>query len=614
MKRINLSITGMHCASCANIITIVLEKIPGVAERNVNFATEKASALIDEQRVGINDLIKAIKEAGYGAEEIDLMDAEYESKKRAKEIGFYFRKFMAGLVLSLPMFYFMLLDFFPKLYGNAVFPYVGVISLILTTPVLFVVGAGFFKGAWSNLKMKMFGMDSLIAIGTGTAYLYSFINLAAYFYKTGSFIGVGGEKIPELYFEVAAFLVTFVILGKWLEARAKGKTSSAIKKLMGLAAKTARIKRNGVEKDVPVGEVRKGDIVIVRPGEKIPVDGKIIKGSSSVDESMITGESIPIEKQVGDMVIGATMNKTGSFEFEATRVGSETALAQIIRLIEEAQGSKAPIQDFADKISAWFVPAVLIIAVLAFVVWFFFLSASLTFSLMAFTAIIVIACPCALGLATPTAIMVGTGKGAEYGVLIKGGEPLEKARNINAIIFDKTGTITKGKPEVTDIVRLDDMDEKEIISIAGSLEKLSEHPLAEAIYNYTKNEKIDFKEVDNFKAVPGHGVEGEVGGKKYFLGNRKMIIDVAKLEIGNIDQKIQKLEDEGKTVMILADDKKICGAVAVADTVRETSKKAISKLAAMGISVYMITGDNKRTANAVAGQVGIMNILAEVLP
>lgn len=614
MKRISLSISGMHCASCANIITMVLKKVPGVAECNVNFAAEKASVLIDEQKISVADVVKAIKGAGYGAEEIDLRDTEYETKKRAKEIRFYFRKFIAGLTLSWPMFYFMLLDFFPDLFGSSVLPYVGIISSVLTTPVLFVVGAGFFRGTWSNLKMKTFGMDSLVAIGTGTAYVYSLVNLIVYFSKTGSFIGVGGEKIPDLYFEVAAFLITFVILGKWLESRAKGKTSSAIKKLMGLQAKTARIKRDGVEKDIPVEEVQKGDIVIVRPGEKIPVDGKIINGHSSVDESMITGESIPVEKQVGDMVIGATINKAGSFEFEATRVGSETALAQIIRLIEEAQGSKAPIQDFADKISAWFVPAVLIIAALTFVIWFFFLGASLTFSLMAFTAVIVIACPCALGLATPTAIMVGTGKGAEHGVLIKGGEPLEKARKINAIVFDKTGTITKGKPEVTDIVMFSGADEKEMITVAGSIEKLSEHPLAEAIYNYTKEKKVDFKDVKNFKAIPGHGVEGEINGMKFFFGNRKMITDVAKLGIESVNAKIHKLEDEGKTVMILADEKGIKAAIAVADTVKETSKQAISKLGNMGISVYMITGDNQRTANAVASQVGIKNILAEVLP
>ncbi|MEK7598282.1 MAG: heavy metal translocating P-type ATPase [Patescibacteria group bacterium] len=614
-ERVNLSIFGMHCASCASLIERSLKKTPGVTQANVNFAAEKASVVFDARVSNIKALVNAVTEAGYRAETVDAKDMEYEAKKREKEISDYFNKFIFSFFLSLPMLYFMLFEFFKGIPGSIRWaPYIGVFSLLLTIPVQFIIGAGFYRGGWSALKMKTFNMDSLIAIGTSTAFFYSLINLTAYAVKNNSLIGLGGEKIPDLYFETAAFLITFVILGKWLEIRTKGKTSDAIKKLMGLQAKTARVIRLGATDDIPIDEVIHGDIVIVRPGEKIPVDGKIIKGSSAVDESMITGESLPVEKQVGDMVVGGTVNKTGSFEFEATRVGSETALAQIIRLIEEAQGSKAPIQNFADKISAWFVPAVIGIAALTFVIWFLVLGESLTFSLMAFTAVIVIACPCALGLATPTSLMVGTGKGAEYGILIKGGEPLEAACYINTVIFDKTGTLTHGKPKVTDVVEFGATNKVEILAIASSLEKLSEHPLAEAIYTYAQEQSVVFKEVRDFKAVPGHGVQGRLGEVEYFLGNRKLITNVLGMSVDKIDSEITRLEEQGKTAMILATKTGILGAVAVADTVKETSREAVEKLKRRGIEVYMITGDNARTANAIAKQVGIENVLAEVLP
>jgi Cu+-exporting ATPase len=456
-------------------------------------------------------------------------------------------------------------------------------------------------------------MDSLIAIGTSTAFIYSLVNFINYFVKNGSVIGLAG-KIPELYFETAAFLITFVILGKWLEIRTKGKTGDAIKKLMGLQAKTARVIRNGITSDIPIESVVHGDIVMVRPGEKIPVDGKIVRGLSAIDESMITGESIPVEKQVGDNVIGSTVNKTGSFEFEATRVGSETALAQIIRLIEDAQGSKAPIQGFADRISAVFVPVVILLAIFTFIIWFFLLGATLSFALMAFTAVIVIACPCALGLATPTALMVGTGKGAEYGVLIKGGEPLEAACHINTVVFDKTGTLTKGKPEVTDVLAFANVDEDEILTISASLEKLSEHPLAEAIYAYANEEAVKLEDVENFSAIPGHGVSGLIGKQEYYFGNRRLMTEVLGHSMTKVNRKLIKLEEQGKTAMILATKEEIIGAIAVADTVKPTSAEAIAKLKKLGIAVYMITGDNERTAKAIAAQVGIENILAEVLP
>lgn len=614
-KRIKLSLTGMHCASCAGLIERSLKKVSGVKEANVNFAAEKASVVFDENQTSIDNLTEAVKKVGYKASYQEQEDPELERKKRHAEIKQLFNKFLGSFILSAPMLYFMLFDFFSWIPGRAfLLPFIGIISLILTTPVQFWFGASFYKGMWSALRMKTFNMDSLIAIGTSTAYIYSLVSFILYAVNNGSLLGLGGEKIPELYFETAAFLVTFVILGKWLEKRAKGKTSDAIKKLMGLQAKTARVIKNGVTQDIPVDQVVNGDTILVRPGEKVPVDGKIIKGSSAVDESMLTGESLPVEKNIGDMVIGATINKTGSFEFMATRVGSETALAQIIRLIEEAQGSKAPIQAFADKISAYFVPAVIGIAILTFVVWYFLLGSTLAFALMAFTAVIVIACPCALGLATPTALMVGTGKGAEQGILIKGGEPLESACKVNAVVFDKTGTLTNGKPVVTDVLSLSEMDEDELIEISASLEKSSEHPLAEAIVNYAEEETIDTSEVDNFKAIPGHGVQGTVNGSVYYMGNRKLIEDIAQLEVGRINRKLERLEEQGKTAMILASKEKVLGIIAVADTVKDTSREAVEALKKRKIDVWMITGDNERTARAIAAQVGITNVLAEVLP
>lgn len=612
-QRTNLSLFGMHCSSCANIIERSLKKVPGVKQANVNFAAEKASIIYDENQVKPQTLIEAVAYAGYKAEVVDSKDADYDRRKRDDEIKSYSRKFWFSFAFSLPMLYFMFLDFFAIPGKMAVLPYVGIISLILATPIQFIIGAGFYKGMWASLKMKTFNMDSLIAIGTSTAYVYSFINFISYILKTGSLIGLDG-KIPELYFETAAYLITFVVLGKWLEIRTKGKTGDAIKKLMGLQAKTARVIRNGATSDIPVENVVHGDIIIVRPGEKIPVDGKITKGSSAIDESMITGESLPVEKSIGDMVIGSTVNKIGSFEFEATRIGSETALAQIIRLIEDAQGSKAPIQGFADRISAVFVPTVIGLAIMTFVVWFFFLGASLSFALMAFTAVIVIACPCALGLATPTSLMVGTGKGAEYGILIKGGEPLEAACHINTVIFDKTGTLTKGKPEVTDIIQFSSLDEDEILAISASLEKLSEHPLAEAIYTYANEEAVNLEEVRDFSAIPGHGVKGIVDNTEYYFGNRRLMTDTLGHSINRENRKLTRLEEQGKTAMILATKEGIVGAIAVADTVKPTSAAAVAKLKKLGLTVYMITGDNERTAKAIASQVGIENILAEVLP
>lgn len=606
-----LSISGMHCASCSALITRKLKKTKGVEDASVNLATAKAKITYNPHEVHEHDLVKAVNAVGYSAEVRDPHShhgVELDQKRQEQETANYRRKFLFGLLLSIPMLGFMVLSFFPDTPLHAMLiPFMGIVSLLLATPVQFWLGAGFFRGFWSSSRMLSFSMDSLIAIGTLTAYLYSVYNLIVHFAMEGTIIG----EIHDLYFEVAALLITFVLLGKWMEARAKGKTSAAIQKLMSLQAKTARVYRNGETIDVPIEEVIVGDIVIVRPGEKIPVDGTVLKGLSSVDESMLTGESIPVEKKEGDHVFGATMNGNGSLEFTAEKVGSETALARIIRFVEEAQGSKAPIQDFADWVSSWFVPAVILIAIATLIGWLL-VGASVTFSLLAAVSVLVIACPCALGLATPTAIMVATGKGAEYGILIRGGEPLEAANTIRAIVFDKTGTLTKGKPEVTDIVALKGTQD-DVLRIAASLEQGSEHPLAESIVQHSKTKGLSLTSTERFQAIPGHGIEGTLNGTTYTLGNRKLM-ERQNLALSSIEGTLQALEDAGKTAMLLADAKNILGIVAVADTVKETSKQAVEQLRGMGLEIYMITGDNQRTARAIAGSVGITNVLAEVLP
>ena len=614
-KKVTFRVSGMHCASCAGIIEKSIKKLEGIAYVQVSFAAQKAQVTFNPQQSSEEAIIERIKKAGYRADVAGHANPDEDRAQQNREIHSYRVKFAIGVVLSLPMLYFMFLDFFSFIPGRAFFlPWVGIVSFVLATPVQIFLGVGFYKGLWSSLRMKTFNMDSLIAIGTSTAFIYSVVNFLIFAFTNGSFLGIDGEKIPELYFETAAFLITFVLMGKWLESKAKGQTSDAVRKLMDLQAKTARVLRDGKPIDMPIGDVVKGDIVVVRPGEKIPVDGTIVSGGSAVDESMLTGESMPVEKHVGDKVVGATMNKTGSFDFRATNIGSETVLAQIIRLVEEAQGSRAPIQAFADRISARFVPAVIVIAIATFGVWLL-LGSSISFALMAFTAVIVIACPCALGLATPTAIMVATGKGAQNGILIKGGEPLEAACKVRAIIFDKTGTLTKGKPEVTDVLTVGAHDEDEIMEIAAGLEAKSEHPLAEAIVRYANEESLVLAPVENFEAIPGHGVRGESNGAMYHFGNRKLMSTLG-LKVGRLERKMQRLEEEGKTAMLLADEKEVLGIVAVADAIKATTPLAIAALKRMGLSVYMITGDNMRTAIAIARQTGIeeQHILAEVLP
>lgn len=601
-----LSITGMHCASCAAIITRKLKKTPGVADANVNYGANKARVSYDQTLVSESGLIAAVESAGYGAAVASVHDRENDKKRREAEMHAYRRSFFIALALSLPLLGFMVLSFIPtSSIAKMLMPWMGIVSLLLATPVQFWLGKGFYKGFWSSLRMGMFGMDSLIAIGTSTAYVYSLWNLIAYAVEHGSVVGM----MDHLYFEVAALLITFVLLGKWLEANAKGRTSDSIQKLIGLQAKTARVRRDGVDVDLPIDQVRVGDIVLVRPGEKVPVDGTVIFGHSSVDESMLTGESIPVEKTADSHVFGATMNVNGSLEVRAEKLGAESALARIIRFVEDAQGSKAPIQDLADRISSWFVPAVLVAAVLTFVGWWL-AGAGVTYALLAFVSVIVIACPCAMGLATPTSIMVATGKGAEHGILIRGGEPLEAAHRLNAIVFDKTGTLTHGKPVVTDVIALSGT-ENDVLRIAAALERGSEHPLAESILTRTKG--LPEAKTEKFRAIPGHGIEGIVDGVTYVLGNRK-IFAAQNVESASVEAKISALEEQGKTVMILAGGGAVLGLIAAADTIKPSTKEAVAALRHLGLQVYMITGDNRRTAEAIATQADIPHVLAEVLP
>ena len=611
-----LNISGMHCSSCAGLIERSLVKTKGVTEANVNFATSKARIKYQSLAVSPSELKEAVKRTGYTATLPEESAGVSENEKRSLEIRYWGRKFLTGLILSLPMVGFMIYDFVAGLpFAKVIMPISGIISLVLATPVQFWVGNNFIRGAISALKMKTFSMDSLIAIGTLTAYVYSLLEFLKFTVETGSIYGLNGMKIGNLYFEVAALLITFVALGKWLEAKAKGRTSQAIEKLMGLAPKTARVMRNGMPEDLPIEKVVVGDIVLVRPGERVPVDGVIVTGNSAVDESALTGESIPVEKQMGSKVYTATINKTGSFEFQVSKVGADTVLSQIVRLIEDAQGSKAPIQGFADKISAIFVPVVIGIALLTFAVWYFLLGMPLTFALLAFVSVIVIACPCALGLATPTAIMVATGKGAELGILIKGGEPLETACKIDAIVFDKTGTLTKGKPEVTNFINYSNKAEQEILTVLNAVEAKSEHPLAAAIVDYCKTRisSVDLQTpVESFQAIPGHGVEAVIAGQTYYIGNRRLMESKKVQAFSFMD--LERLEEDGKTAMLIANKEQILGIIAVADQVKESTAEVVKKLQDKGIEVYMITGDNRRTANAIAKQIGITNVLAEVLP
>jgi len=613
MANTKLVIDGMHCSSCAVVIQKELSKVSGVSEASVNYANEKATVAHGEH-TSPEQLIAAVKKAGYSAAVLD-QNNPHDHMHHGASGGEYKRLFLISFVLTLPLAYFMALDFLHWLPGAFIMPYVGIISLLLTSVIQFYVGLGFYKGMWSGLRIRSFNMDSLVAIGTSAAYFYSLVFYAKYAIQNSSVIGIGAEKIPELYFETAAFLITFVLLGKWLEAHAKNKSNEAIHKLMSLQAKSAHVVRGSEITETPIEQIKHGDILLVRPGETVPLDGVITKGESSIDESMLTGESLPTAKRVGDAVIGATINQTGSFECKVTRIGQETMLAQIIKMVDDAQSSRAPIQDLADRISSWFVPAVIGIALLTFFAWFFIFGASFTFALMAFTSVLVIACPCALGLATPTAIMVGTGKAAERGVLIKGGEPLEATKKIDTIIFDKTGTLTQGKPVVTDILSFGKTSKDTVLKIAASLERNSEHPLAATITTEAQKNGFKLYEQTGFQSVSGRGVTAVIEDVPYYFGNKQFAREYASSSVGaGVSEQINALESQGKTVMLLAADKTLIGAVAVADVIKPGSKKVITALTKMGLTVYMITGDNARTAQAVANQLGIKHVLSEVLP
>ena len=606
IKDYTFKVEGMTCSACANRVERVTQKIEGVELAVVNFATEKLTIKLDADVASYGQVKAAVEKAGFQlVSEEDTIKGE---EKKHDEASKLLIRFIISLIFAVPLLIISMGHMvgmpLPHLIDPMMNPFnFGIVQLILTLPVV-MAGYKFYQVGIKNLIQLSPNMDSLIAIGTLTAFFYSVFGI----YK----ITQGDASYAmHLYFESAAVILTLITLGKYLEAVSKGKTSQAIKALMGLAPKTATIERNGRELEVPIEEVVVGDLVLVKPGEKLPVDGEVIEGSTAIDESMLTGESIPVEKTVGSVVIGASINKTGFIKYKATKVGRDTALSQIVKLVEDAQGSKAPIAKMADIISAYFVPIVIGLAILSSVAW---LLAGETgvFALSIFISVLVIACPCALGLATPTAIMVGTGKGAEYGVLIKGGEALETTHKLSTLIFDKTGTITEGKPKVTDIVTTN-LSEEQLLIYAASAEKGSEHPLGEAIVRAAIDRGYQLCELQSFNAIPGHGIEVGIQGKQVLLGNKKLMIEKT-IDVSSLSETSDQLAYDGKTPMYMAIDGQLAGIIAVADTVKESSKKAIETLHQMGIKVAMITGDNQKTADAIARQVGIDLVLAEVLP
>ena len=586
-------ITGMTCAACATRIEKGLNKMEGVANANVNLALERASIEYNPSVLSQSDVIKKVESLGYGAAAKSDESGQENVDHRQKEIERQTGKFIFSAILSLPLLWAMVghFEFTSGLYVPAMFmnPWV---QLALATPVQFIIGKQFYVSAYKALKNKSANMDVLVTIGTSAAYFYSV-------YLSFKSIGQNAHMV-ELYFETSAVLITLIILGKLFEARAKGRSSEAIKKLMGLQAKIATVVRDGQEMIIPIEDVLQDDIVFVKPGEKVPVDGEITEGRSALDESMLTGESIPVDKTVGDHVIGSTINKNGFLKIKATKVGKDTALARIIKVVEEAQSSKAPIQRLADVISGIFVPIVVGIAIVTFLVWYFAVSpGEFAEALEKFIAVLVIACPCALGLATPTSIMAGSGRAAEFGILFKGGEHLETTHRLDTIILDKTGTVTKGKPSLTDVILAEGIEENEFLALVGTAEKNSEHPLAEAIVEGIKEKGIELGSSDTFEAIPGFGIESTVKNKQLFIGTRRLM---AKYNIDVQDglTKMENLEKQGKTAMLAAIDGRYAGIVAVADTIKETSQEAISRLQNMGLEVVMITGDNTQTAQAIA--------------
>ncbi len=690
-ERVDLPITGMTCAACANRIEKKLNKQKGVEKASVNFSTSKATVNFDATKTSISDLIQTVKDVGYdtaGTNKIEFVvddsarpsgsgvqlenhlkkvrgvikadfnlaservSVEYlpnaadtkqiraavedfgyrvrevsgsgESAEdslehaHAEEYAELKRKFWIAAVLSLPILVIVMSHGRIELFN---FPGVNWLQFALATPVVFYSGWQFYRGAWAAFRHRAADMNTLIAVGTGTAYIYSVLAtiFPSFFVSAvGQTMNMPGMKsVPSVpvYFEAASVIIALIVLGRMLEARAKGQTGAAIKKLIGLQAKTARVIRDGKELEIETEEVVPGDIVLVRPGEKIPVDGVLVEGSSAVDESMLTGESLPVEKKSGDDIFGATINKTGAFSFKATKVGKDTALQQIVKLVQDAQGSKPPIAKLADTISGIFTPIVICISIATFVVWFVAASPEVRFTmaLVNFVSVLIIACPCALGLATPTAIMVGTGKGAENGILIKGGDSLETAHKLNTIVLDKTGTITRGEPSLTDVVTAEGFTENDFLQIVASAEKQSEHPLAAAIVSGAEARNLQFEKVENFNALEGRGIEAKVSGKDLLLGNLRLMNE-RNITLNDAPETVEKLASEGKTPMFAAIDGKFAGIVAVADTIKPESVEAIRTLQNLGLEVVMMTGDNKRTAEAVAAEVGIKRVLAEVLP
>lgn len=597
MEKADLDIDGMTCAACSNRIEKVLNKQKGVKHATVNLTTESATVEYNPGLVDVEALICKVKNMGYDAK--PKVEAEEKQTHKEKELKNMKRKLTISSILTAPLLVTMFVHLFgmniPEIFMNPWFQFA------LATPVQFIIGWQFYVGAYKNLRNGGANMDVLVALGTSAAYFYSLYE---------GILTIGNpEYVPHLYFETSAVIITLILFGKYLEASAKSQTTSALSKLLNLQAKEARVVRNGEEVMIPIEEVVVGDQLVVKPGEKIPVDGIVVKGRTSVDESMLTGESIPIEKEVDAPVIGSTMNKNGSIVMEATKVGKDTALSSIVKVVEEAQGSKAPIQRLADIISGYFVPIVVGIALLTFIVWMTLVQpGQFEAALVAAIAVLVIACPCALGLATPTSIMVGTGRAAENGILFKGGEHLERTHQLNTIVLDKTGTITKGKPEVTDF-----SGDQVTLQLLASAEKGSEHPLAEAIVAYASEKDIDFLEVDDFTAIPGHGIRASISGKIVLVGNRKLMQD-HQVDMLNVEQELVKYEVEGKTAMLIAIDGNYRGTVAVADTIKETAPEAIQQLKEQGLEVVMLTGDNERTAQAIAKQVGIDRVIAQVLP
>ncbi|MFB2835949.1 heavy metal translocating P-type ATPase [Floridanema evergladense] len=615
MDNATLKLRGMSCASCAKNIEDAIRSVPGVKEANVNFGAEQANVIYDAQKTNVESIQNAVEEAGYSAyslQEQQMITGEDDTEKAARQAEsreLILKVVFGGIISiilivgSLPMMTGLNLPFIPAWLHNPWF------QLLLTTPVQFWCGYSFYINGWKAFKRHAATMDTLIALGTSAAFFYSlFATLFPNF-----FINQG--LMPEVYYETAAVVITLILLGRFFENRARGQTSEAIRQLIGLQAKTARVIRNGKEVDIPIQEVQIDDVILVRPGEKIPVDGEVIEGSSTIDESMVTGESIPVKKQPGDEVIGATINKTGSFKFRAIRVGKDTVLAQIVQLVQQAQGSKAPIQRLADRVTGWFVPVVIAIAIATFIIWFNFMG-NVTLALITTVGVLIIACPCALGLATPTSVMVGTGKGAENGILIKGAKSLELAHKIKTIVLDKTGTVTQGKPTVTDFITVNgtaNKNELKLIKLAASVERNSEHPLAEAVVRYAETQQVSLGDVEQFEAIAGSGVQGIVSDRLVQIGTSRWMSELG-IDTTILQQFKTEWESAGKTAIWIAVDGEIEGLMGIADAIKPSSPAAIKALKRLGLEVVMLTGDNRQTAEAIAREVGINRVFAEVRP